>query len=171
MKLKNCIENCWGNNMIKEYQTYYKSKIGTIKITGTENAITSLDFVENEERNNMDIPDVLVECVKQIDEYFQGYRKDFSVKIQLEGTDFQKKVWNELLKIPFGKTVSYMDIAKSIGNEKSVRAVGKANGDNKIAIIIPCHRVIGSNGNLIGYGGGLWRKEWLLKHEKQLLIL
>jgi methylated-DNA-[protein]-cysteine S-methyltransferase len=87
----------------------------------------------------------------------------------LQGTDFQKKVWRRLIKIPFGKTVSYKDIAVRIGNIRAVRAVGNANNKNSIAIIVPCHRVIGSNGSLVGYGGGLWRKKWLLKHEKNLL--
>lgn len=85
----------------------------------------------------------------------------------MQGTDFQKKVWNELLKIPYGKTCSYLDIAKALGNKLSIRAVGNANGKNPVSIIIPCHRVIGSDGNLVGYGGGLWRKKWLLDFENK----
>jgi methylated-DNA-[protein]-cysteine S-methyltransferase len=102
-----------------------------------------------------------------LDEYFKGKRQNFSLELQLEGTDFQKKVWEQLQKIPYGETASYKDVAVAIGNEKAVRAVGGANGMNNIAIIIPCHRVIGADGNLVGFGGGLWRKVWLLNHEKQ----
>ncbi len=104
-------------------------------------------------------------CIKQLDEYFNCNRKNFSLKLYLVGTEFQKRVWNELLKIPFGKTVTYKDIAIGIRNHKAVRAVGNANNKNNISIIIPCHRVIGSDGKLVGYGGGLWRKKWLIDFE------
>ena len=107
----------------------------------------------------------LMETVEQLNEYFAGKRKKFDINIEQEGTEFQNKVWNELIKIPFGKTVAYNNIAKVLGNTKSIRAVGAANGKNQISIIVPCHRVIGSDGSLTGYAGGLWRKEWLLKHE------
>ncbi len=103
----------------------------------------------------------------QLAEYFKGERKDFDLPLLLPGTDFQKKVWDQLMTIPFGKTRSYAEQAIAIGNPKAVRAVAKANGDNRLAIIVPCHRVIGSDGKLTGYGGGLWRKEWLLAHENQ----
>lgn len=145
---------------------YYQSEIGLIKITGEDEYIVSLEFVENKTTYNAAIPDTLKECVNQLDEYFKGKRKEFSLKLKLEGTDFQKLVWNELQKIPYGKTVSYQDIATAIGKKRAVRAVGSANGKNKIAIVIPCHRVISSDGNIGGYGGGVWRKEWLIKHEK-----
>jgi len=104
---------------------------------------------------------------KQIQEYFEGKRKDFDIPLEMDGTKFQEKVWNALLKIPYGKTVSYGYQAKKIGNIKAVRAVAKANGDNRIAIIIPCHRVIGKNGKLTGYGGGIWRKQYLLDLERK----
>ena len=104
---------------------------------------------------------------KQLDEYFAGIRKEFDIPIKLEGTDFQIKVWKELLKIPYGETCTYLDIAKHIGNPKAYRAVGMANNKNKIMIIIPCHRVIGSNKKLVGYAGGLDVKEKLLKLEKE----
>lgn len=163
---------------------YYNSPIGLIKITGSENGIRSVDFVdeqaspegvpgglltEHSQKDSQSHP-ILDACVLQLDEYFKNKRKEFTVKLNPEGTEFQKIVWNELLKIPFGRTVSYMELAKSIGDVKAIRAVGAANGKNKIAIIIPCHRVIGSNGKLTGYAGGLWRKEWLLKHEGILML-
>ncbi|HNW96824.1 MAG TPA: methylated-DNA--[protein]-cysteine S-methyltransferase [Bacteroidales bacterium] len=149
---------------MKKY--YYNSPIGTIEITGSENGIASLYFVETENVYT-DCPECLAKCVKQIDEYFNKKRKIFDLKFDLQGTDFQKRVWTELLKIPYGKTCSYLDIAKAIGNKLSIRAVGNANGKNPVSIIIPCHRVIGSDGNLVGYGGGLWRKKWLLDFENK----
>jgi len=154
--------------MMKKYKTYYKSEIGLIEIIGTENGILSVHFVEEKSKNSFQIHRCLAECIEQIDAYFRGKRREFSVNLQLQGTDFQKKVWSQLMKIPFGETLSYKDVAASIGNEKAVRAVGNANGRNKIAIIIPCHRVIGSNGKLIGYASGVWRKEWLLLHERRV---
>lgn len=148
------------------FRAYYRSEIGLIEITGTDKAIESVNFVNKKSTPSPEAPPCLKECVEQIDEYFKGRRKKFTIEIQLQGTDFQKKVWKQLMKIPYGKTVSYKDIAASIGNKKAVRAVGGANNRNNIGIIVPCHRVIGSNGDLVGYGGGLWRKEWLLRHEK-----
>jgi len=151
--------------MIKEYKAYYKSEIGLIEIKGTEDGILSIDFIEKF-MDNFEIPPCLKECVKQLDEYFRENREEFSVNLLLQGTDFQNKVWRELVKIPFGETASYMDIAVSMGNKKAARAVGNANRKNKIAIIIPCHRVINNDGSLGGYAGGIWRKKWLLKHER-----
>ena len=153
--------------MIKKYKAYYKSEIGLIEIKGTEDEILSLNFAE-ESMNNFEIPPCLKECVKQLDEYFRENREEFSVNLLLQGTDFQKKVWRELIKIPFGETTSYMDIAVSIGNKKAARAVGNAAKKNKIAIIIPCHRVIGGDGSLGGYAGGIWRKKWLLEYERDI---
>lgn len=150
------------------FKAYYNSPIGYIQILGNEHSIISLDFIDeinNDEKRN----DLLNTCITELDEYFKGKRRSFSLNLLLDGTDFQKKVWNALINIPYGKTVSYKDIAKAIGNEKSARAVGNANNKNKIAIIVPCHRVIGSNGSLTGYAGGIWRKEWLLNHEKMFL--
>jgi AraC family transcriptional regulator of adaptative response/methylated-DNA-[protein]-cysteine methyltransferase len=101
----------------------------------------------------------------QLDEYFAGKRKEFTVPLHVPGTPFQTRVWHELQQIPCGETTSYARLAERIGNPGAIRAVGRANGDNRIAIIIPCHRVIGSNGQLVGYGGGLWRKKKLLELE------
>lgn len=154
-------------NVVKKYKAYYGSIIGTIEITGTKNRILSIDFVNKKSARNHKIHPYLKKCVKEIDRYFRGKLKKFSMKLHLQGTDFQKKVWKELLKIPYGKTASYKTIAEAIGNKKAVRAVGGANHNNKIGIVIPCHRVIGASGELVGYGGGLWRKRWLLNHEKQ----
>lgn len=151
--------------MDKIYTVYYKSPIGTIELKGNIDGVISLYFIEEDVKSS-ETPDCLVECVNQLDEYFKGVRKNFSLKLNISGTEFREKVWNKLQDIPYGETCSYLDIAKAIGNEKAVRAVGGANHNNKISIIIPCHRVIGNSGSLTGYGGGLWRKDWLLNHEK-----
>ncbi len=152
--------------MAENFTAYYRSPLGLLEIIGSDNGVSSILFVESGEITAT-IPACLENCVSQLDEYFNGTRKEFSFKLDLQGTVFQKRVWQELLKIPFGKTVSYLDIALALGNRKSIRAVGGANGSNPLCIIVPCHRVIGTNGSLIGYGGGLWRKEWLLNFEKR----
>ena len=114
-----------------------------------------------------EIPDILIPVVSQLEEYFAGNRKIFDLQLDMRGTNFQKQVWKLLLEIPFGQTISYMDIAKKLDDPKKIRAVGNANGKNPVSIIVPCHRVIGSDGSLTGYAGGLWRKEWFLNHEKK----
>jgi methylated-DNA-[protein]-cysteine S-methyltransferase len=153
---------------MKKYTTFYDSKVGLLEIESTEKAITKVHFSgKNKIKSDSSLPPIIKKCRKQLDEYFKGKRQNFSLELHLEGTDFQKKVWDQLQRIPFGKTASYKDIAVAIGNEKAVRAVGGANGMNNIAIIIPCHRVIGADGDLVGFGGGLWRKIWLLNHEKK----
>ncbi|WP_417898054.1 methylated-DNA--[protein]-cysteine S-methyltransferase [Bacillus haimaensis] len=147
----------------------YESPIGVLEIIGTEEAICSIMFDERERTVNPiqgDTPEVLVLCCNQLDEYFKGERSEFTFPYILEGTAFQKTVWNALNGISYAETGSYRDIAVTIGNEKAIRAVGSANGKNKLSIVIPCHRIIGSNGKLTGYAGGLWRKEWLLNHER-----
>jgi methylated-DNA-[protein]-cysteine S-methyltransferase len=116
--------------------------------------------------NDRDLPERVKEGIRQLDEYFRGARKRFSLKLLPQGTPFQKLVWQQLKRIPYGKVVSYGDVARAIGRPHAYRAVGNANNKNPIGIIIPCHRVIGSDGKLVGYGSGIWRKEWLLKHEK-----
>lgn len=151
-----------------EYKSYYKSDLGVIEIISTEDYIIEVGFVEKEGEVT-EVPSILQEAYNQIDEYFKGKRKEFNLKLHVQGTDFQKKVWNALTEIPYGKVVSYKDIAKAVGNEKAVRAVGNSNNKNRIAIVIPCHRVIGSNGKLVGYAGGLHFKEWLLEHEKKFV--
>ncbi|GAA0325569.1 methylated-DNA--[protein]-cysteine S-methyltransferase [Bacillus carboniphilus] len=155
--------------MTKTHKLDYESPIGLIEITGTHEAITSILFSEESKKVNVlhdETPHVLRECYNQLDQYFKGERDTFTFPYHFSGTDFQKTVWEALTKISYAETGSYKDIAVSIGNEKAIRAVGSANGKNKLSIVIPCHRVIGSSGKLTGYAGGLWRKEWLLRHEK-----
>ena len=143
---------------------YYQSPLGAIKITAKNESITSVAFVENIPGNKLN-SNILSEALKQVDEYFSGKRKYFSLTLAPEGTSYQKQVWKELQSISFGEKRSYLNIAIKLGDKNLTRAVGAANGKNPIAIIIPCHRVIGENGKLTGYAGGLWRKEWLLDFE------
>jgi methylated-DNA-[protein]-cysteine S-methyltransferase len=143
---------------------YIKTPLGTARITGDDNGISEISILSEGEISKK-IPVVLKEVIKQLNDYFAGKRIDFDFKLNPKGTEFQQKVWQELLKIPFGKTVSYMDITKKLGDVKAIRAVASANGKNPLWIVVPCHRVIGTDGSLTGYAGGLWRKKWLLEHE------
>ena len=152
--------------MIQKYYYYYDSPIGILEIGTTEDELISILYVY-EKRKNTEQPEILKETIKQIQEYFNGTRKEFDIKFKLKGTEFQEKVWNALTDIPYGDTVSYKYIETKIGNEKAVRAVGNTNGRNIINIVVPCHRVIGANKSLTGYGGGLDKKSWLLKHEEK----
>ncbi len=145
--------------------TYYKTPIGTAKIVGNQNGIQSVSVVDEQINSSTEIPIYLQKCVTQLSEYFAGTRTTFDLKLNPQGTDFQQKVWAELLNIPFGKSTTYLQQSKQLGNSKAIRAVASANGKNPIWILIPCHRVIGSDGSLTGYAGGLWRKKWLLEHE------
>ena len=147
---------------------FYDSAIGKIGIAEDGSAVTNI-FFESEEEVNFEIKEtpLIKEAHKQFEEYINGKRKFFDLPICPSGTEFQQKVWNALKDIPYGETRSYKDIALAIGNEKACRAVGMANNKNPISIIIPCHRVIGKNGKLVGYGGGLPIKEYLLKLEKE----
>jgi len=150
------------------YFTYYESPIGLIKIGGTDQFIAEVSFIDNKEQKEHGAPgisDMIHQCTEELIEFFAGRRKVFTVPVHQEGTDFQKRVWSELLEIPFGKTISYLDLSKRLGDPKAIRAAASANGRNKIAIIVPCHRVIGSDKTLVGYSGGLWRKKWLLQQE------
>ena len=149
------------------YKAYYKSEVGILEITASEKGIRSLGFSDTIPEEIYEENEHIKKCVKQLKEYFKGERKKFTINLDLQGTDFQKKVWMELLEIPYGETRSYIDVAIKLGDENSVRAVGMANNRNPVALIVPCHRVIGADGKLIGYAGGLWRKDWLLKHEKE----
>lgn len=160
------------------HKVYYQSPIGIIEIMGTKNGILAVEFLEEKPFSGPLFPgwqkeaspepsiSCLVKCYRQLEEYFQGQRRNFTVPFILDGSTFQKKVWESLQKIHYGKTASYKEIAISIGNANTSRGVGSACRLNKLAIIIPCHRVIGSNGHLTGYAGGLWRKQYLLKHEQ-----
>ncbi|WP_187263045.1 methylated-DNA--[protein]-cysteine S-methyltransferase [Pontibacter beigongshangensis] len=148
--------------------TYLNSPIGWIRITSTAHAIESVLFVEAASAGSVDLPACLQTCTAQLSEYFRGERRHFDLPLSPHGTTFQRQVWEELKAIPFGKTASYLQVAKAISGEKAIRAVGAANGRNPLCVVVPCHRVIGSDGSLTGYAGGLWRKEWLLRHEGAL---
>lgn len=143
---------------------YIKTPLGIATIIGDENGISVISVADEGEISNT-IPTVLQEAVTQLNGYFEGKRTDFNFKLNPKGTDFQKKVWNALLDIPYGKTRTYLEQSKFLGDVKAIRAVASANGKNPLWIVIPCHRVIGTDGSLTGYAGGLWRKKWLLEHE------
>ncbi len=139
--------------------------LGIANINGDENGVASVSILNDEQQVSNVIPEVLQDCVFQLDEYFKSKRQEFSLKLNPVGTDFQKKVWHQLETIPFGKSISYLELSKQIGDVKAIRAAASANGKNPLWIIVPCHRVIGSDGSLVGYAGGLGRKQWLLNHE------
>ena len=150
------------------HYTYYESPIGLLKIGGTEHYIGEVTFVDNPDQlthGEPGITEIMHQCTEQLIEFFHGSRRNFELPVHQEGTDFQKRVWGELLEIPYGKTISYMDLAKRLGDPKVIRAAAITNGKNNIAIIVPCHRVIGSDRSLVGYAGGMWRKKWLLQLE------
>ncbi|RYY48051.1 MAG: methylated-DNA--[protein]-cysteine S-methyltransferase [Chitinophagaceae bacterium] len=153
---------------------FYKSPVGILELTGDADYLASVYFVSTEKNGvketalkNSPEPGspVLQETVKQLDEYFAGKRMEFELPLKQNGTPFQQKVWEGLRDIKAGNNISYLTFSKRLGDVKAIRAVGTANGKNNISIIVPCHRVIGSNGSLVGYGGDLWRKKWLLEHE------
>ncbi|WP_408028494.1 methylated-DNA--[protein]-cysteine S-methyltransferase [Tenacibaculum litoreum] len=149
--------------------TYYKTPIGIAKINGDENGIQSISVLDEDTSATISIPketpSCLQNCVAQLDEYFAGKRTVFDLQLNPQGTTFQQSVWNKLLNIPFGRTRTYLEQTKQLGDVKAIRAVASANGKNPIWIVIPCHRVVGSDGSLTGYAGGVWRKKWLLEHE------
>jgi methylated-DNA-[protein]-cysteine S-methyltransferase len=154
------------------YKAFYRSPVGLLEIISDSNAITEISFVRNSDKKIPDelgkyTPPVIKQCIQELEEYFAGARKKFDVPCKLDGSDFQMRVWQELEKIPYGSTVTYAEQAQKLGDIKAIRAVGTANGKNKIAIIIPCHRVIGTNGSLTGYAGGIENKKWLLLHEQE----
>ena len=141
------------------------SPLGYTKIVGDEHGITSISILNSEEKVTDIIPIELEDCVRQLNEYFDGDRQVFDLSLNPEGTNFQKKVWQQLQKIPYGKTCSYLELSQELGDVKAIRAVANANGKDPLWIVVPCHRVIGSDGSLTGYAGGLHRKQWLLEHE------
>lgn len=141
-----------------------KTPLGMITIKGDKNGIAIISIADEGEISKV-IPPVLQEAVTQLQDYFDGKRTHFDLKLNPAGTDFQQKVWKGLCEIPFGKTMSYLELAKQLGDVKAIRAVASANGKNPLWIVVPCHRVIGTDGSLTGYAGGLWRKKWLLEHE------
>lgn len=153
----------------KLFNTHYQSPIGILKISGTKHYISQVHFLDKQDESMVSTNHaILQQCVEELIEYFNGKRLSFSIPIHQKGTLFQTKVWNELLDIPFGKTINYLTLAKRLGDPKCLRAAASANGKNNIAIIVPCHRVIGSNQSLVGYAGGLHRKKWLLDLENKI---
>jgi methylated-DNA-[protein]-cysteine S-methyltransferase len=155
---------------------YYQSPLGIIALTGTADTLSSLFFVNSwkgphlaEDTIHTDMPllPVVATAIAQLQEYFAGTRQVFDLPFDQPGTPFQLKIWKALLDIPYGRTISYLELSKRTGDPKAIRAVGTTNGKNALSIIVPCHRVIGSNGSLVGYGGDLWRKKWLLDHENK----
>jgi len=156
---------------------YYQSPVGILEIRSNGDAISAVLFANSwkgtklvEDELNFATPEspIIKVCIQQLDEYFAGTRTEFSLITLQSGTEFQQSVWKALCNIPYGRTISYLELSKRIGNVKAIRAVGTANGNNSISIIVPCHRVIGANGDLVGYGGDLWRKKWLLDHEGKI---
>jgi methylated-DNA-[protein]-cysteine S-methyltransferase len=146
------------------YTTYYDSPLGILQLQCSDKFLKSLSF-EEEKKSPVKDHKLLQSCSKQLDEYFSGKRKAFNLPLNQDGTEFQQQVWKLLCNISYGRTISYLELSRQFGNLKAIRAVASANGKNNIAIIVPCHRVIGSDQSLTGYAGGLWRKQWLLEHE------
>ena len=148
---------------------YFESPIGTIEIGARSECVTNLDFVDHPPQPTTHDTPILSLAIEQVAAYFEGRLTLFDLPLDMKGTPFQRSVWQALRDVPFGRTASYQQMADAVGNPKAVRAVGAANGQNPVSIVVPCHRIIGKNGSLTGYGGGIWRKEWLLRHEGVLL--
>ncbi len=146
-------------------EAYINTPLGTARIRGDKAGISAIEVLNSPAEETNNIPTTLKQAVIQLKEYFEGSRESFELQLNPQGTPFQKKVWLALEQIPHGRTLSYMELSKILGDPKAIRAVAAANGKNPIWIIIPCHRVIGSDGSLTGYAGGLHRKKWLLNHE------
>ena len=153
---------------MQTFNTYFQSPIGWVEIKGTHEYVTSVMVYDEAKEVAINSIAVLEQCKQELQQYFAGILQEFTVPLQPQGTLFQKQVWQELTKIPYGDTKSYGKIATDLQDPNKSRAVGTANGQNPIWIILPCHRVIGENGKLTGYAGGLWRKEWLLEHEGKI---
>lgn len=144
---------------------FIKTPLGITKLEGDAMGLSAITVLNTEESLTQIIPEVLEDAVYQLNEYFKGERTSFDLTLNPTGTAFQQRVWKLLLDIPYGKTVSYLELSKTLGDVKAIRAVAAANGKNPLWIVLPCHRVIGSDGSLTGYAGGLSRKKWLLDHE------
>ncbi len=154
---------------MQQFEHIYTSPIGRIKIVADTDCIQAITFIDDSvstlNNEGIESPAIIHQCIDELIDYFNGSRTQFTVPIHQSGTDFQQKVWKELYEVPYAKTMSYAELAKKLGNTKVIRAAASANGKNKIAIIVPCHRIIGSDSNLTGYAWGLARKKWLLQHE------
>lgn len=151
----------------KTYQGFYNSPIGIIRVTADDNNILEVNFVETGLLMAQNNHPLVAKCIVQLTEYFESGRAVFDLPMLIQGTEFQQKVLKEVAKIGFGSKASYLQVAKRIGDTQAVRAVGNTNGRNKLLILIPCHRVVGNHGELTGYAGGIWRKQWLLNHESK----
>lgn len=152
--------------MDTSFISYYSSPIGWIEITATREGISSVLFVENQTKAvSEQLPKFILDCQIQLDEYFKGHRLTFDLPLIVKGTEFQVQVWEELAKIPYGKLTTYKALAYKLKTPAAIRAIGNANSRNRLCLIIPCHRVVGSDTNMVGYAGGIWRKEWLIEHE------
>lgn len=147
-------------------ECYIDTPLGTTHIVGDTEGISVISVLNKEKPDSPTIPVELQDCAHQLQEYFDGKRKAFNFNLNPKGTTFQKEVWQKLLEIPYGKTISYLELSRTLGDEKAIRAVANANGKNPLWIVVPCHRVLGTDGRLTGYAGGLHRKQWLLNHEK-----
>ena len=164
------------------FTTYYQSPVGKMRISGTETYISEMIFEDDDKAVNeqalratphatepaTELPALAIQAIEELIQYFHGQRRIFDLPINQQGTDFQQKVWHELVNIPYGKTISYLELSRRLGDPKVIRAAASANGKNNICIIVPCHRVIGSNRELVGYAGGLWRKRLLLELENKI---
>ena len=154
--------------------TVYRSfPVGVLQISGSDEHVEEIRFCGEEPAREQGepvsfLPLHLQQCIDELHEYFQGERQQFTVPFLQSGTPFQQRVWSELLNIPYGATISYLQLSKRLGDPKAIRAAASTNGKNKLAIIIPCHRVIGTNRDLVGYAGGLPLKKWLLQHEARI---
>lgn len=153
--------------MKSEFIQFYSSPLGPLEIQSNGQQITAINFEEDQDRVENTCA-LTTDAIQQLDEYFNGKRIIFDFPLGQPGTSFQRNVWDQLIKIPFGKTISYLQLSKQIGDVKAIRAIAAANGRNRLAIVVPCHRVIGSDATLVGYAGGLWRKKWLLEHEAKI---
>ncbi len=162
------------SGMEQPISVYRSFPLGTLMISGTHDSILEIRFchdmvpIPEEKAVSKPLSPVFDQCIGELHEYFDGARREFSFPVGQPGTEFQQKVWKELGKIPFGSTISYLELSKRLGDVKAIRAAASANGKNKLAIVIPCHRVIGANQDLVGYAGGLGMKRWLLDHEAKI---
>jgi methylated-DNA-[protein]-cysteine S-methyltransferase len=151
------------------YEAFHKTPVGFVRIRADEEFITSISIRDEECMETPSPSPAINLAIKQLDEYFEGTRKEFDLPINQPGTDFQQQVWQQLLAIPYGKTITYGQQSQLMNSPLAIRAIASANGKNNLWIVVPCHRVIGSDGSLTGYAGGLWRKQWLLEHEARVL--
>jgi methylated-DNA-[protein]-cysteine S-methyltransferase len=154
------------------FNFFTPTPVGSLLISGTTDVITTLHICDTTTTTlplhaKSELPDIFLQCIAEFEAYFAGSLKSFTIPISQPGTPFQQSVWSRLLTIPYGHTTTYLQLAKDLQNPKAIRAVGSTNGKNQLWVVVPCHRVIGTNGTLTGYAGGLWRKKWLLEHESK----